>query len=98
MMNPIFYLITIVTDIIFWIVVISVITSWLVAFNVLNTRHPMIRQACDFILGLSERLYRPIRKIMPTVFGGVDISPVIVLVILQLINYSLYWLHAQYGL
>lgn len=96
-MNPLFYLITIITDIVFWIVIVSVIMSWLVAFNVLNVRHPLIGRAYEFINGLSERLYRPIRKVMPTVFGGVDISPVIILVILQMINYTLFWASSRFG-
>lgn len=97
-MNPLFYLITIVTDIIFWVVLISVILSWLVAFKVINLDNPAMRRVYDFINGLTERMYRPIRKVIPTVYGGIDISPVIVLVILQVINYTLWWLSSRFGL
>lgn len=97
-MNPFFKLIFILTDIVFWIVVISVITSWLVAFNVINIRHPLMRRFYEFITQVSEALYRPIRKVIPTNFGGIDISPVVVLVLLQLINYTLVWLSVKFGL
>lgn len=95
-MNPLFYLITVLTDIVFWIVLISVILSWLVAFKVVNLDNAAMRRFYDFITGLTEKMYRPIRKVMPTVFGGIDISPVVVLVILQVINYTLYWLSIRF--
>jgi YggT family protein len=96
--NPVFFLIHQITNVIFWIIIISVITSWLVAFNVVNVRHPLMRRIYEFINTVTEYLYRPIRKIMPTIFGGIDISPVVILVILQLINYTLFWLHMRYDL
>jgi YggT family protein len=95
--NPLFYLIFLLTDIVFWIIVISVITSWLVAFNVINVRHPLVGRIYHFINTISEFIYRPIRKVIPTNFGGIDISPVVVLILLQLIRYTLVWLHARYG-
>ena len=98
MMNPIFMLISLICNLIFWIVIISVVLSWLVAFNVINTRNPLMARFYDAINGLTERLYAPIRKVMPTVFGGIDISPVIVLIILQLIQYTLVWLSVKFGL
>jgi YggT family protein len=96
--NPIFFLIHQLTNIIFWIIVISVVTSWLVAFNVINVRHPFMGRVYLFINTLSEYIYRPIRKVIPTNFGGIDISPVVVLILLQLVNYTLFWLNANYGL
>lgn len=98
MMNPIFMLINILCDLVFWVVIISVILSWLVAFNVINTRHPMMARFYDAITALTERLYAPIRKVIPTVFGGIDISPVIVLIIIKLIQYTLWWLSVKFGL
>ncbi len=97
-MNPIFYLISIICTLIFWLVIVSVILSWLIAFNVVNTRNPLMKRICDGINSLAERLYAPIRKVMPTVFGGMDISPVIVLVLLQLIQYTMAWLSIRFGL
>jgi YggT family protein len=96
-MNPLFHLVLILTNIIFWIIVVSVILSWLVAFNVVNVRHPFMGRVYAFINTLSEHIYRPIRKVIPTNFGGMDISPVVVLIALQLINYTVFWLHARYG-
>ena len=97
-MNPIFMLISLVCDIIFWIVIVSVILSWLVAFNVVNTRNPMMARAYEFLNGITERMYRPIRKMIPTVFGGMDISPVIILLALYMVQYTLRWLTIKYGI
>lgn len=97
-MNPIFMLINIFCDIVFWVVILSVILSWLVAFNVVNTRHPLMARIYELLTGITERLYRPIRKLVPTVYGGMDISPVIVLLILYMIQYTLRWLSVKYGL
>ena len=98
MMNPIFMLISLLCTLIFWLVIISVVLSWLVAFNVINTRHPLMARFYEAITGLTEKLYAPIRKLIPTVFGGIDISPVIVLILLQLVQYTLVWLSVKFGL
>lgn len=98
MMNPIFMLISILCKLVFWLVIISVVLSWLVAFNVVNLRNPMMARFYEAVNGLTERLYRPIRKLIPTVYGGIDISPVIVLIALQLIQYTMVWLTVKFGL
>jgi YggT family protein len=57
-----------------------------------------MRRVYEFFNGVTEQIYRPIRRVIPTVYGGVDIAPVIVLVILQLINYTLIWASKKFGL
>ena len=97
-MNPIFWLISALCNILFWVILISVILSWLVAFNVVNLRNPTMANIYNAINSFTERLYRPIRKVIPTIYGGMDISPVIVLISIQLIQYTLFWLSARYGI
>lgn len=70
-----------VIDIYTWIVIASAIMSWLVAFGVVNTRNQFIRMVVDFLYRVTEPALRPIRRIMPNL-GGVDISPVILLLLL----------------
>lgn len=98
MMNPIFMLIHTVCSLVFWVVIVSVALSWLAAFNVVNTRHPFMGRVVDALNGLTEKLYAPIRKFIPTIYGGMDISPVIVLIALQLVQYTLVWLSTTYGI
>ncbi len=78
-----------VIDIYTWIVIASAIMSWLVAFGVVNTRHQFVRWGVDFLYRITEPALRPIRRIMPNL-GGVDISPVILLLGLFFVR-SLLW-------
>jgi YggT family protein len=70
-----------IIDIYTWIVIASAIMSWLVAFGVVNTRNQFIRTVVDVLYRVTEPALRPIRRIMPNL-GGVDISPVILLLLL----------------
>ena len=97
-MNPIFWLISALCSILFWVILISVILSWLVAFNVVNLRNPLMARIYAGLNSFTERLYAPIRKVIPTIYGGMDISPVIVLLLIQLVQYTLVWLSARYGI
>lgn len=78
-----------VIDIYTWIVIASAIVSWLVAFGVTNLRNQFVRMVVDFLVRVTEPALRPIRRIMPNL-GGVDISPVILLLGLFFLR-SLLW-------
>lgn len=91
-------LISLVCKLLFWVILISVILSWLVAFNVVNLRNPVMARFYNAINSFTEHLYRPIRKVIPTNYGGMDISPVIILLLIQLIQYTLFWLSTRYGI
>ena len=77
-MNPFIWLIEVVIDLITWVVIASAIMSWLVAFGVVNMRNQFIRMVVETLYRVTEPLLRPIRRLMPNL-GGVDISPVILL-------------------
>ncbi len=64
-----------------WVIIIQAILSWLVAFNVINTYNDFVRTLLNALDRITAPLYRPIRKIMPD-FGGLDFSPLVVLLIL----------------
>jgi YggT family protein len=83
-----------VIDIYTWIVIASAIASWLVAFGVVNTRNQVIRWIVDFLYRITEPALRPIRRVLPNL-GGVDISPVILLLGLFFLRSLLweYWPH-----
>jgi YggT family protein len=63
-------------------IIASAVMSWLIAFNVMNIRHPFVRQVDRFLDAVTRPVLWPIRKVIPSI-GGVDISPVIALVIIQ---------------
>ena len=64
-----------------WIIIAQAIISWLVAFNVINTYNDFVRTLLNALDRITAPLYRPIRKILPD-FGGLDFSPIVVLLIL----------------
>lgn len=64
-----------------WIVIANAIVSWLIAFDVVNTRNRAIYQIVHFLDAVTRPLLQPLRRIIPT-FGGVDISPVILIIVL----------------
>jgi YggT family protein len=68
-------------DIYWWIIIASAIFSWLYAFNVINTNNQFVGTIGNFLYRATEPALRPIRRIMPDL-GGIDISPIILLLIL----------------
>ena len=87
-MNPFIWLIETLIDLVTWLVIASAIMSWLVAFGVVNMRNQFIRMVVDTLYRLTEPLLRPIRRMLPNL-GGVDISPVILLLGLFFIREAL---------
>ena len=75
------YLLSIVT----WIIIIQVVLSWLFAFNVLNSSSQGVRAFALAIDRITAPLYRPIRRILPD-FGGIDFSPLVVLIVIQVLQ------------
>ena len=82
-------------NILFWIIIIQVIMSWLLAFNVLNTSSNGVRTIAVALDRLTAPLYRPIRRILPD-FGGLDFSPLVILILIQVIERLLAGVVAQY--
>ena len=68
-----------------WVIIAQVILSLLVAFNVLNTGSQGLRTFLEGLDRFTAPLYRPIRKVMPD-FGGLDFSPMVVLILIQIIR------------
>ncbi len=68
-----------------WLLIAGAVLSWLVAFNVINTRNDFVRALWDFLYRITEPALRPIRNVLPNL-GGIDISPVILLLIIFFIE------------
>lgn len=64
-----------------WILIGSAVLSWLIAFNVVNTRNQFVSTVWDTLYRVTEPVLRPIRERLPNL-GGLDISPIIVLLII----------------
>ena len=77
--------IDLVLDIYTWIRIGSAVFSWLYAFNVVNSRNQFVASLGNFLFRVTEPVLRPIRRFMPDL-GGVDISPIVALVIIFFIR------------
>ena len=72
-------------DLYWWIIIASAIFSWLYAFNVVNPRNQFVGTIGNMLYRLTEPALRPIRRILPNL-GGIDISPIILLLIIFFIQ------------
>jgi YggT family protein len=79
-----------------WIIIGQVILSWLLAFNVLNVSSGGVRAFIVALDRLTAPLYRPIRRLLPD-FGGIDFSPLVVLILIQVIQKLLDGVVMQYS-
>ena len=68
-----------------WIIIGSAILSWLIAFNVVNPYNQFVRSLWDLFNRVTEPFLRPIRRLLPDM-GGIDVSPVILILILYFIS------------
>lgn len=84
-MLAIFWLIDTVIGIYIFMLIASAILSWLVAFDVINSSNRFVYMVGDFLYRITEPALRPIRRIIPNL-GGIDISPIILILILQFAN------------
>ena len=65
-----------------WGIIINAILSWLVAFDVINLRNQFVYNIARFLDAVTSPVLRPVQRFIPTL-GGVDISPIIVILILM---------------
>jgi YggT family protein len=84
-MRSILYVILLVLDLYIWLLIAAAVLSWLVAFNVVNARNQFVAMLGDFLFRITEPVLRPIRNMMPSL-GGLDISPVILILLIYFIQ------------
>jgi YggT family protein len=84
-MRPIIELILWLLQLYLWIIIITALMSWLIAFNVVNFRNDLVRTIWDTLNRLTEPVLRPIRERLPNM-GGVDISPIVVILLIWLVS------------
>jgi YggT family protein len=68
-----------------YLLIAAAVLSWLVAFNIVNTRNQVVAMLGDFLFRITEPALRPIRQMLPGL-GGIDISPVILILIIIFIE------------
>jgi YggT family protein len=93
-MNPFLWLVDTIINIYIWLLIASAVLSWLIAFNVVNTRNPIVHSVGDFLYRVTEPLLRPIRNMLPNL-GGIDVSPVILIIALLFLRQLIFWLYVR---
>lgn len=61
-----------------WIVIIGALLTWV--------RPDPYNPIVQIIYRLTEPAYRLVRRVMPTVFNGLDLAPLIIIILLQVID------------
>ena len=78
-------------SIFWWLLIAAAIFSWLYAFNVVNPRNQAVATVGNFLFRVTDPVLRPIRRLLPDL-GGIDISPIILLLIIYFLRRVL-WLY-----
>jgi YggT family protein len=72
-------------DIYVYVVVVMIVMSWLFQFDILSRRQPIVAQIADILYRLTDPVLRPIRRRLPNL-GGIDLSPLVLIIGLQLLK------------
>src|SRR4030081_1569707 len=84
-MRSILDIVLIVLQMYIWLLIASAVLSWLIAFNVVNTRNQFVAMVADFLYRITEPVLPPSRQMMPN-RGGLDVSPVILILLVLLLE------------
>jgi YggT family protein len=68
-----------------WVLIFAVVMSWLLAFGIVNTSNQFVAGVSEFLYRATEPALRPLRRILPD-FGGLDISPIILILAIYFIR------------
>jgi YggT family protein len=85
LMRAILDIVMVVLNLYTWIIIAGAVLSWLIAFGVVNIRNDFVRSIWNLFLAVTEPFLRPIRNFLPST-GGIDISPIILLLAVMLIE------------
>jgi YggT family protein len=91
-MNPFLWLVDTIITIYIYLLIAAAVLSWLIAFNVVNTRNSIVAGIGEFLYRATEPALRPIRMMLPNL-GGIDISPIILIIGLLFLDHFIFWLY-----
>jgi YggT family protein len=93
MMNPFLWLIHTLIWLYIYVLIAAAVMSWLIAFNVVNSHNPTVRTIGEFLYRVTEPALAPLRRVLPNL-GGIDISPVILIIGLMFLDQLVIWAFA----
>jgi YggT family protein len=94
MLLAVFQVIDVLLQVLWWLIIVQAVLSWLVVFNVINTHNDFVRTLFNALDRMTRPLYRPVRKLLPD-FGGLDFSPVVVLLLIYVLRILLWGAYAE---
>jgi YggT family protein len=77
-----FFIINALLGLLIWAIILSAILSWLVVFDVINLRNRIVYNIARFLDAVSRPVLRPFQRFIPPL-GGVDITPILALLVIQ---------------
>lgn len=77
----VFFILGALLQLLIYAIIVNAILSWLVAFDVINLRNRFVYSVAHFLDAVTQPVMRPVQRIIPPL-GGVDISPIIVILVL----------------
>lgn len=93
MLNPFINLINNVIFLINLSLIVWIVLGLLLHFDIVNRTNPLVQRVYSALTKLCEPLLRPIRRVMgkfmPDI-GGVDLSPIMLILLLNFLNNALY--------
>jgi YggT family protein len=84
-LDPLIRIVLIALNLYVWVVIVAAVMSWLVAFGVVNSYNRVVYIINDFLYRVTEPALRPLRRIIPNL-GGIDITPVVLILIIYFIQ------------
>lgn len=88
-LNPFINLLSMALTLYGWAVLIYIILFWLIRFNVVNRNNLFVLRVNDFLRRIVEPVLGKIRRYIPKP-GGVDLSPIVLLLLIYFFNDVLY--------
>ena len=79
--NFVFFLLNALLTLMVWALIINAILSWLVAFDVINLRNRFVYQVARMLDAVTRPILAPVQRVIPPL-GGVDITPIIVILLI----------------
>ena len=88
-MTSLLLLIDSIISLYIWSLIAYVVASWLIAFNIINPWQPTVRLILNTLNRIHDPLMSRIRAVLPNL-GGIDISPIILLLAVQFLRNLLF--------
>ncbi|KAF0177355.1 MAG: YggT family protein [Hyphomonadaceae bacterium] len=89
MAGPFLWLFGAIVQLIVIVLIVNAVISWLLAFEIVSRRNAFVAQIWDFTQRVTDPLLKPLRRIIPPI-GGMDLSPIVLILGLLFLERLLY--------